>query len=235
MHNPLKMLAAMMSSRSISVDLPLPLEKRLQAALMRYNEDISDDPFDPQSDNDIGSALMAAAERGLEAEEEELGLHATLDGRLLTTMEYIAATITAQMKARRLRKEAHDKLAIQRDQDSVIDAVAKAIFDVLGVSASWERVADTYRRAAEQALKVKIEDEDLAFQWNGNTLTTLDGRTFKIRPLGRPDDQYFSGVEINTDGRALVNGPSFEGAGTVELAKKRVEKYVLETMGQKGR
>jgi hypothetical protein len=79
--------------RPLEVHLSRSMERRLQASINRFDADCPDDPWDPFSDEDLGVALVACAERGLCAGESDDGLWATPAGRLQSLPRAVRAPL----------------------------------------------------------------------------------------------------------------------------------------------
>lgn len=72
-------LARLLRHRPLTVELDQALERRLRAYMDRVNREMADpaDCLDLDSDTDMASALLGAAEGGLEADERAHGLAST--------------------------------------------------------------------------------------------------------------------------------------------------------------
>jgi hypothetical protein len=66
--------------RRLSVAVCRADERRLARNIDRYNADVPDDPMDPSSAEDLATALMGCAVRGLDAGDDDEGVWSDLDG-----------------------------------------------------------------------------------------------------------------------------------------------------------
>lgn len=80
-HAPVLDLIEAIEGRDITVYLSRAHERRLQANIARFNEDVPEDPMDPNEDADLAVALVATSDRGLREGESDAGVWTDPAGR----------------------------------------------------------------------------------------------------------------------------------------------------------
>jgi hypothetical protein len=83
-HNPVQFLRDMLPTQELRIRVSTGDMRRLRAYMERYNERPGPrDPYDPDSPEDYDVLIHTLIHAGLDEDEEEHGLRATLDGQLL--------------------------------------------------------------------------------------------------------------------------------------------------------
>lgn len=106
----LDLLARLLQRRPLFVELDGALERRLRAYADRLNRAEPEEPlFDFDDDEDLASALLCAAESGIEADERAHGLAGSIFGDLYS--------VDVMDEAVRRRREQRERDGQARDND----------------------------------------------------------------------------------------------------------------------